>query len=215
MDADLKIRDDVLAELKFEPQVDAAAIGVAVRDGVATLSGRVSCLTQRFAAESAARRVKGVRAVALNIDVQLSDERPSDELIAARAADVLSWNALPYPSPIHVRVEDGCVRLTGHVEWAYQRDGAERAVRPLAGVRDVVNDLRVKARVLPTEVEKHIAQAFHRDADLERRHLTVSVDGSTVTLSGHVKTWHEQDMANRAAWSTPGVTSVIDKIEIG
>jgi osmotically-inducible protein OsmY len=215
MDADIKIRDDLLAELDFEPQLEAAAVGVAVQNGVVTLLGRVTSLVQRFAAEAAARRVRGVRAVVLDIDVQLPDERPSDKVIAERVADILSWNALPHPSPVHVQVEDGRVRLTGHVEWAYQRDAAERAVRPLAGVREVVNDLKLTARALPAEIEKNIARAFHRDADLERRHLTVSVDGSKVTLSGCVKSWHEQDMANRAAWSTPGVTAVIDKIEIG
>lgn len=214
--SDLRIQKDVLAELAFEPQVDAAAIGVAVEDGVVTLSGHVPALAQKTAAESAARRIKGVRAIAEEIDVRLPDALgQTDQMIAARAADVLSWSALPQASPIHVTVEDGWISLSGHVEWAYQRDEAERALRNLAGVRGIRNAIVVTPHATPEDVEKHIARAFHRNAELERSHLTVEVDGSRVTLKGRVKTWHEQDMAERAAWSTPGVTSVIDEIEIG
>lgn len=214
--SDLKIQKDVLAELAFEPQVDAAAIGVAVEDGVVTLSGHVPALAQRTAAEAATRRVKGVRAIAQEIDVRLPDDLgPTDETIAARAADILSWNALPEASPIHLSVQDGWISLTGQVEWAYQRDEAERALRGLAGVRGIRNEIAVTPHATPADVEKHIARAFHRNAELERSHLKVEVDGSRVTLKGRVKTWYEQDMAERAAWSTPGVTSVIDEIEIG
>lgn len=214
--SDLKIQKDVLAELAFEPQVDAAAVGVAVEDGVVTLSGHVPALAQKTAAEAAARRVKGVRAIAQEIDVRLvGDIAPSDETIAARAADILSWNALPKASPVHVSVEDGWISLTGHVAWAYQRDEAERTLQRLAGVRGIRNAIAVTPHATPADVEKHIARAFHRNAELERAHLRIEVDGSTVTLKGRVKTWHEQDMAERAAWSTPGVTAVIDEIEVG
>lgn len=214
--SDLKIQKDVLAELAFEPQVDAAAIGVAVQDGVVTLSGHVPALAQKTAAETAARRVKGVRAIAQEIDVRLPDDLgQTDDTIAARAVDILGWSALPQVSTIHVSVEDGWISLAGHVEWAYQRDEAERALRGLAGVRGIRNEIAVTPHATPEDVEKHIARAFHRNAELERSQVKVDVDGSKVTLKGRVKTWYEQDMAERAAWSTPGVTSVVDEIEIG
>ncbi|TAJ73919.1 MAG: BON domain-containing protein [Phenylobacterium sp.] len=214
--SDLKIQKDVLAELAFEPQVDAAAIGVAVQDGVVTLSGHVPALAQKTAAEAAARRVKGVRAIAQEIDVRLPDDLgQTDDTIAARAVDILGWSALPQVSTIHVSVEDGWISLAGHVEWAYQRDEAERALRGLAGVRGIRNEIAVTPHATPEDVEEHIARAFHRNAELERSQVKVDVDGSKVTLKGRVKTWYEQDMAERAAWSTPGVTSVVDEIEIG
>lgn len=214
--SDLQIQRDVLAELAFEPLVDAAAIGVAVEDGVVTLSGYVPALAQRTAAKAAARRVKGVRAIAQGIEVRLGgDTAPPDETIAARAADILSWNALPQAPSIHVSVQDGWISLTGNVEWACQRDEAEQALGSLAGVRGIRNEIAVTPHATPEDVEKHIARAFHRNAELERSRLQVEVDGSRVTLKGRVKTWYEQDMAERAAWSTPGVTSVIDEIEIG
>lgn len=214
--SDRQIQKDVLAELAFEPRVDAASIGVAVEDGVVALSGHVPALAQKTAAEAAARRVKGVRAIAQEIEVRLvGDVDPTDETIAARAADVLSWNALPKASPIHVSVEDGWISLTGHVEWAHQRQEAELVLRSLAGVRGIRNQIAVTPHATPDDVEKHIARAFHRNAELERSHLKVQVEGSKVTLRGRVKTWYEQEMAERAAWSTPGVTSVIDEIEIG
>ena len=112
-------------------------------------------------------------------------------------------------------VQDGWISLTGNVEWACQRDEAEQALGGLAGVRGIRNEIAVTPHATPEDVEKHIARAFHRNAELERSHLGVEVDGSRVTLKGRVKTWYEQDMAERAAWSTPGVTSVIDEIEIG
>lgn len=214
--SDLTIQRDVLAELAFEPQVDAAAIGVAVDHGVVTLAGHVPALAQKTAAEAAARRVKGVRAIAQEIDVRLPDDlEQTDETLAARAADILAWHALPGPSPIHVSVEDGWISLTGHVEWAYQRDEAEQALSKLTGVRGIRNSIAVTPHATPKDVEKHIARAFHRNAELERSQLQIEVDGSTVTLKGRVKTWYEQDVAERAAWSIPGVTSVIDEIEIG
>jgi osmotically-inducible protein OsmY len=215
-DRDLSIRKDVLDELAFEPRVDAAAIGVAVTDGVVTLSGHVGSLAESDAAEAAARRVKGVRAIALEIEVRPAGaESPTDETIAARAADVLAWTAPKGGPPLGVSVHHGCITLTGRVAWAYQRSEAERALRALAGVRGVRNQVVVTPHASVLDVEKHIARAFHRSAELERAQVSVAVAGSTVTLTGRVKTWYEQDLAERAAWSTPGVTSVIDRIEIG
>lgn len=112
-------------------------------------------------------------------------------------------------------VHEGWITLTGHVEWAYQRGEAERSLRALSGLRGIRNEIAVTPNATARDVEQHIARAFHRSAELERSHVTVAVEGSTVTLNGRVKTWHEQELAERAAWSTPGVTSVIDRIEIG
>jgi osmotically-inducible protein OsmY len=215
VDDDVKIQKDVMAELQYEPQVDAAAIGVAVQDGVVTLSGHVPSLAQKTAAEAAARRVKGVKALVESLEVQLAADEGGDEAIAARAADLLSWTVMPERAAIQVAVADRWVTLSGEAPWDHQRQEAERAVRHLAGVRGVTNSIRVRPGVKPDNVHDLITRAFQRSADLEGAHVKVAVDGSKVTLSGRVKTWYEQEMAERAALAAPGVTQVVNQIQIG
>jgi osmotically-inducible protein OsmY len=212
MDSDLRIRDDVVDELDFEPSVDNKAIGVAVKDGVVTLSGHVPTYAQKIAAEQAAQRVKGVRAVAIDIEVRLpGDAKRSDDEIAERAVNILRWST-GVGDKVKVVVENGWVKINGEVEYYYQKQAAERAIRQLSGVIAVSNLITIKPGVRPSDVKERIGKALQRNAELETAAIKVDVSGSTVTLSGRVKAWHERKLAEDAAWAIPGVTAVHDNI---
>jgi osmotically-inducible protein OsmY len=208
------IRQHVIEELDFEPSIDAEHIGVAVEDGVVTLTGHVSSYAQKVEAEAAAQRVKGVRGIALEIDVRYPFEGPvQDDQIAKRAADALAWNLVPKDS-VSVTVQKGWVVLTGQVQWQYQKVAAESAVRKLEGVTGVTNRITLKPSVLPKDVKKQILAALHRNAQVEGEGVTVVAKGGAVTLSGHVRTWQERTVVERAAWSAPGVTGVDNKLAV-
>ena len=213
---DILLQRSVLDELAWEPAVDAAHIGVAAEDGVVTLTGHVANYVEKVAAERAARRVKGVRAIVQEIDVKLhaSDER-SDEDIAASALRILRWHAGLPSDQLQLKVEDGNVALRGEVNWQHQKDQAESDVRKIQGVRSVANLITVKPSVKPFEVKRKIEEALKRNAELEFSHISVSATGSTITLSGHVNTWHEREVAEQAAWSAPGVTAITDHLQVG
>ncbi len=215
MSGDIQLQKSVLDELEWEPTVDAAHIGVAAKDGVVTLTGHVSNYAEKLTAERAARRVKGVKAIVQEIDVKLpSSDARSDEDIAASALSVLRWHAGLPADQIQLKVEDGNVVLNGEVRWQYQRDQAESDVREIKGVRSVANLITVKPFVQPYEVKRKIEEALRRSAELEASRISVSAAGGTVTLSGRVNTWHEREVAERAAWSAPGVTAVTDNLRI-
>lgn len=214
MDRDIRIRDDVVDELDFEPSVDNAGIGVAVKDGVVTLSGHVPTYAQKFAAEKCAQRVKGVKAVAMDIDVRLAgDAKRSDDEIAERAVNILRWST-SVSDKVKVVVENGWVKLSGEVEYYYQKQAAERAIRQLSGVVAVSNLITIAPGVRPSDVKERIGKAFQRSAELDSAGIKVDVTGTTVTLSGRVKAWHERQLAEDAAWAIPGVTSVHDNITL-
>ncbi|OYV38438.1 MAG: hypothetical protein B7Z80_10030 [Rhodospirillales bacterium 20-64-7] len=215
MSMDSELQKRVLAELEWEPTVDAAHIGVAARGGVVTLSGQVKTYLEKMAAERATRRVKGVVAIAEEIAVELpvSDQR-TDEDIAASIVNVLRWHAAIPFERVAVKVEHGHVTLTGEVDWKYQRDLAVQDVQRIRGVRMVTAQLTIKPRVKPEEVKQKIEAALRRNAELEASHILVSAAGSSVTLAGHVKTWSERQAAEAAAWSAPGVTEVLDHISL-
>jgi osmotically-inducible protein OsmY len=214
MKTDLELKADVERELEWEPSVNASAIGVAVRDGVVTITGEASSYVEKWQAVKAAERVQGVRAVADEIMVRLPDDHTrTDTDLARAAATALEWDT-SVPKTVTVTVEHGYVTLHGEVEWEYQRQAAERAVRNLMGVRGVNNLITLKPRVSTTAVRSKILAALSRQAALDARHIEVKTDDGTVVLTGHAHSRYEAEAAARAAWATPGVRMVENRIEV-
>jgi osmotically-inducible protein OsmY len=215
MSDDRILQQRVLDELAFDPMIEAAHIGVSARDGTITLTGHAQSYAEKFAAERAARRVRGVKAVAQDIDVRLpSDKKTADDEIAARAVKILEWDVVIPPNSIAVKVENGVVTLSGDVDWAYQRAEAEQDVHRLSGVQLVLNQIRIRPQAQPADIRAKITAAFERTAEHDAHTVTVDVRGGTVMLGGKVQNWLERDEALRAAWSVPGVNKVEDHILI-
>jgi osmotically-inducible protein OsmY len=212
---DEQIQSDVLAELKWDARVMPNEIGVAVKDGIVTLTGWVDSYSKKWAAEEAAHRVRNVKAVANDIEVRLSSaEERTDADIAAAAVRALEWDALLPMDKLNVTVSKGWVTLKGEVEWQYQKQDAERVVRRLTGVKGVTNLIVVKPRVTPSELKQKIEQALIRSAETDAQRITVEVQGSKVILKGTVRTWAEREEAERTAWMAPGVTAVENRITL-
>jgi len=215
MISDHQLRQDVLDELDFEPSVNADHIGVGAHSGVITLTGFVSTYGEKVAAERAVRRVRGVKAIAEEIEIRLpSDKKFADDEIAGRAVDILKWRVGLPANRINIKVEKGIVTLTGDVDWRFQRSEAEAAVHNLGGVAGVANLIRVNSPVQVVEIKGKIQKALERSADLDASRITVQADGGKVILGGKVHAWYERDIAERTAWSAPGVTDVQDHILI-
>ena len=209
MKSDSEIRDDVIKELRWDPQVtDPDAIGVAVTDGAVTLTGHVATYAQRLAAAKAAERVYGVKAVANDLKVKLSGAPRDDTDIARAIAHVLEWNVQVPEGKVHARVQDGWVTLEGEVEYDYQRHEVERMVRNVRGVTGVTDLIAVKPPVSPDKVQAVIEDAFKREAEIDARHVRVEVSDHTAKLYGHVHSLHEAAAARAAAASAPGVGTV-------
>lgn len=204
----------VLDELDWDPSINAAHIGVAVENGIVKLAGHVADYAQRWAAEKAAKRVKGVRGLVDEIVVSPFKEPLTDQSIAERAANLLEWNATVPRHSVLVTVNDGELVLAGTVDWAFQRNAAEQIVRGLYGVRSLKNLIKLKTRVKVEDVKERIEAALERQAFVEAKGIGVTVDGGTVTLTGNVHTYPEREAAERAAWHAPGVIAVDDRISV-
>ncbi|HEY9222883.1 MAG TPA: BON domain-containing protein [Variovorax sp.] len=213
MKSDTQIRDDVLAELRWDPAINETDVGVIVKDGNVTLTGHLSSYAEKYAAERAVQRVLGVKGVAVELDVRLpSNHQRTDAEIAAAVERAIEWHTLIPTEKVHPKVEKGWVTLSGEAEWDYQRRAAEGAVRNLLGVTGVTNLITLKPRVKADVVEGKIREALERQADREAKKIEVGVAGTSVTLSGKVHSLAERYAAQGAAWSAPGVTRVVNDI---
>lgn len=215
MKSDMELQRDVTAELDWEPSVDAARIRVDVCNGVATLDGLVGSYAEKCDAEDAALRVRGVKGVIMELDVELPEGswRP-DADIGQAAHHALAWNASVPSGSVRVAVKNGYVVLSGAVEWEFQSRAAAATVRNLLGVRGLVNLIEIKPRFEPRDVMRQVEAALRRRANHQARNLSVVVNGRTVTLSGQLDSWSERQAARLAAWNAPGIRNVVDQTTI-
>ena len=215
MKTDAQLQQDVMAELKWEPAVHAEQIGVEVKNGVVTLAGEVGSYAEKWHAERAAQRVGGVRALAVEMQVTLSEfGRRSDTDIAASATNILGWTGSLPEGAVKVLVEGGWLTLSGDVEWQYQRQDAADSVRYLLGVTGVSNQIAIKPTLSAGVVKSDIEAALKRRAGADAKTIAVEVQGSDVTLSGTVHSWAERDLATRSAWGSAGVRNVVDNMNL-
>jgi osmotically-inducible protein OsmY len=215
MKSDSQIQKDVMEQLKWEPFLNASEIGVAVKNGVVTLSGNVDSYSKKVAAENAVKKIAGVKAIAEDIQIGVSPAySKSDTEIAEAVINALKWHSAVQEEKIKIKVENGNVRLDGEVEWEYQRTSVRSAIEHLAGVRSVINLIAVTPKVKPTDIQQKISSAFHRSATIDAGKITADVTGTKVTLRGKVRSFAEKQDAENAAWNAPGVTIVESGLEI-
>ncbi|GAA0336438.1 BON domain-containing protein [Sphingomonas oligophenolica] len=215
MKTDSQLQHDVMAELEWDPSIHHADIGVSVTGGVVTLSGLVRSYAEKLEAEKAAYRVAGTKAIAEELKVRYpADAKTADSEIAKRIVDVLAWDALVPDDRIKVKVEQGWVTLTGTVDWYYQKEAARRAAGRITGVVGVTNLISLRQVPVASDVKERIMAAIKRSASDDAASVTVLTDGGKVTLGGRVKAWTERQIAERAAWAAPGVTSIVDNIVV-
>jgi osmotically-inducible protein OsmY len=215
MKSDFQIRNDVQEELLWEPVLVGSVINTTVKDGVATLSGLVNTYAKKLAAENAAKRVAGVKAVVVDIGIWFwSDNQKSDTEIAEAILNVLKWNTAVQEERIKIKVEDGYVTLDGEVEWEYQRAAAKTAIENLEGIKSVVSLITLKPEIESSDIEKKIFASFYRHAALDAKQIKVIVTGTKAVLTGSVRSFAERDDAEKVAWSAPGITSVDNKLEV-
>lgn len=216
MKTDLQVKQDVIAELGWEPSVNAAQIGVEVKGGIVTLVGHVDSYSEKWHAERATQRVSGVKGLAVELDVKLPGSSQRTDADIARAADeVLRWSTYLPPGAVRVKVEKGWITLSGEVDWDYQRRDAAQAVGNLLGVTGVSEAITIKPRVATDTVKSNIEAALKRRAQSDAKRISVDVKDGDVTLTGIVNSWSERDAAASSAWGTPGVRRVVDNLTIG
>lgn len=211
-DRDIRVRDAVMRQLEWDPEVDASGVGVAAKGGTVTLTGYIDTYSGKLAAERAAKHVNGVRAVANDIEVRLKLDRTDVDIAndAVRALELRST----VPGGVQAVVHNGHVTLTGKVNWLFQKRDAEKAVRHIRGARVVLNYIDVAPQAVVRDVHHRIVQALHRNADVDARHITVAVSGETATLTGTVGTWLQRESAERAAANAPGIGQVENRIVV-
>jgi osmotically-inducible protein OsmY len=215
MKSDLQIQKDVIEELRWEPFLNSSEIGVAVKNGIVTLSGQVDSYSKKLFAEKAAKKVAGVKAVAEDIQVGiLPGSRKTDTEIAEAVLNALKWHSAIQDEKIKIKVENGNVKLEGEVEWEYQRSSIKSAIENITGVRSVINLVTVKPKITPSEIEQKIKAAFQRSATVDAGRITAEVFGSKVVLHGQVRSFAEKEDAEVAAWNAPGISNVESKLEI-
>lgn len=215
MKTDTQLKKDVSDELEWDPSINAANIGVAVHNGVVTLSGHIQTFAEKAAIERVVQRIDGVKAMALELDVKLAPgHQRSDTEIAESARVAMQSQALVPADKITLKVEHGWVTLNGEVEWDYQRINAERTAHALLGVVGVTNRITLKSRTVPSDVSNRIRDALARQAEREAKSIDVTVTGSTATLRGSVHSWAERNAAQGAAWAAPGITMVVNEIRV-
>lgn len=209
-DADVRVRDAVMRQLDWDPEVDASAVGVAAKNGAVTLTGFINSYAGKLAAERAAKRVRGVRVVANDIDVRLRMECTDTDIALdiVRALDLYTT----VPDTVQAAVHNAHVTLTGKVDWAFQKRDAAKSVRRVRGVRDVLDYVTIAPRAVERDIHHWIVEALHRNANLDSRGIAVTVTGSVVTLTGTVGTWLQRESAERAAADAPGITKVDNRI---
>jgi len=215
MKTDAQIKQDVIAELKWDAEIDESKIGIVVNNGAVTLSGHVPTYRQKIAARSASKRVADVLTIVDEIEVRLSsDHKMTDEGLAERIANVLRWNVSNQLQSIKAEVKNGMVTLSGEAEWQFQRANILKNVQHVSGIVGVVDLITLKPRVLTSGVQKRMMDALKRHADIEASKIHVTAVNGTVTLTGTVESIDEMDRIEDAVWTAPGVTKVIDNLRV-
>jgi osmotically-inducible protein OsmY len=212
---DQTMKQTVLDELSWEPSINAAHIGVTARDGVVTMTGHVASYAEKHAAECAVERVSGVKAVAEELEVRyLSSTGNGDDDIAKRALQAIAWDVFIPKEKVKLKVSKGFVTLTGELDWQYQRESVESVVRRLGGVTGVMNEIKIKPSIKASDVRDKIKAALVRNAQIDADDIAITTDGGKVTITGQVDSYYERSVAERTAWSAPGVTQVEDLLTV-
>lgn len=215
MKTDAELKQDVMAELAWDPAVKSTDIGVIVKDGIVTLTGHLATFAEKRAAERAVQRVRGVTAIAIEMDVTpAAVHKRSDTEVAAAIERALAWQSQVPAERVQVTVEKGWVTLRGDLDWDFQRRSVEKMVRALIGVVGISNLVTIKPQTRPTDVARNIENALKRQALREAQRIQIAVDGGTVTLRGRVHSWQERAAVQGSAWSVPGVTEVVNYLAI-
>jgi osmotically-inducible protein OsmY len=212
---DQSTKQTVLDELSWEPSINAAHIGVTARDGVVTMTGHVASYAEKYAAERAAERVSGVKAIAQELEVRYASSAGNgDEDVAKRALQALAWDVFIPRDKVKVKVTKGEVTLTGDLDWQYQKESAASVVRRLSGVTGVFNEIKIKPSIKAADVHDKIKAALVRNAQIDADDIAIATDGGKVTITGQVDSFYERSVAERTAWSAPGVTHVEDLLTV-